>query len=192
MIVHTAPEGVVEQRAVNVQLPSINNRFLYTARPLLPLSRVFIIGSHKRTAEPPAKRSNSRVTKRSKTEDTSGSKRAASSPSLPAKSSGERDEATSQQGGDKSGVVPETSSTLEIISCNEQWKSDNKKELEYQKTDVGVRISTGDHFIVTTNTRFALHRAKGLDLSQLDLTSLPIRDIPEAFATFAGNKLGFA
>src|SRR6478752_10673530 len=100
MIAHTALEGVVEQRAVNVQvfltswalcqsyveqsiniyvlrpslstgphqLPSINNRFLYTARPLLPLSRVFIIGSHKRTAEPPAKRSNSRVSKRSKTE----------------------------------------------------------------------------------------------------------------------------
>ncbi|SCO89950.1 uncharacterized protein FRV6_14078 [Fusarium oxysporum] len=174
------------------QLPSINNRFLYTARPLLPLSRVFIIGSHKRTAEPPAKRSNSRVSKRSKTEHTSGSERAASPPSLPAKSSGERDEATSQQGGDKSGVVPETSPTLEIISCDEQWKSDNKKELEYQKTDIGVRISTGDHLIVTTNTRFAMHQAKGLDLSQLDLTSLPIRDIPEAFATFAGNKLGFA
>ncbi|RKL03467.1 hypothetical protein BFJ68_g6946 [Fusarium oxysporum] len=170
MIAHTAPEGVVEQRVVNVQvvltswalcqsyveqsiniyvlrpslstaphqLPSINNRFLYTARPLLPLSRVFIIGSHKRTAEPPAKRSNSRVSKCSKTEDTSGSERAASSPSLPAKSSGERDEATSQQGGDKSGVAPETSPTLEIISFDEQWKSDNKKELEYHKTDIGV------------------------------------------------------
>ncbi|EXM21941.1 hypothetical protein FOTG_10235 [Fusarium oxysporum f. sp. vasinfectum 25433] len=111
---------------------------------------------------------------------------------VPAKSSGERDGATSQQGGDKSGVVPETSPTLEIISCDEQWKSDNKKGLEYHKTDIGVRISTGDHFIVKTNTRFAMHRAKGLDLSQLDLTSLPIRDIPETFAKFAGNKLGFA
>lgn len=61
-----------------------------------------------------------------------------------------------------------------------------------QSLHIGFRISTGDHFIVTTNTRFAMHRAKGLELSQLDLTSLPIRDIPETFANFAGDKLGFA
>ncbi|KAL9563771.1 hypothetical protein ACKAV7_012160 [Fusarium commune] len=34
-------------------------------------------------------------------------------------------------------------------------------------------------------------KSSGLDLSHLDLTSLPIRNIPDAFATFAGNKLGF-
>ncbi|KAI7764452.1 hypothetical protein LZL87_003657 [Fusarium oxysporum] len=83
------------------------------------------MGSRKRTAEAP-ERSSSRVSKRSKTENTSGSEHAAISPSLPAKSSGGRNVAISQQERDKSGVVPETSPTLEIISCDEQRKSDNK------------------------------------------------------------------
>ncbi|KAG7407404.1 hypothetical protein Forpe1208_v013485 [Fusarium oxysporum f. sp. rapae] len=83
------------------------------------------MGSRKRTAEAP-KRSSSRVSKRSKTENTSGSEHAASSPSLSAKSSGGRNVAISQQVRNKSGIVPETSPTLEIISCDEQKKATTK------------------------------------------------------------------
>ncbi|KAF9772193.1 hypothetical protein IL306_010119 [Fusarium sp. DS 682] len=89
-------------------------------------------------------------------------------------------------------MVPKTPPTLEMIFRGEQLKEKATGGFEFCHTDFVVRMSTGDHFIVRFKKRGFLPDLDRLDLSLLDLTLVPIRDIPEMVANFAARKIGFS
>lgn len=83
---------------------------------------------------------------------------------------------------------------LEIVDVGEDFVFSRPDEAfqppRSKCVGITVRMDTGDHFLVEVYEWINVDDVRNLNLDLLDLTSVPIKDIPNAFASWLASDFG--